>query len=115
VAGHVADGRRHLNFSTWDQPNEDLEEIEEQIEKREMPLWDYKLIHGEARLTDEEYDQLLAGIRATYATDPAVPRRRPGGFRREGGEEAAEGAEAAMEGADSGVAGMEAEDHDDDH
>lgn len=76
IAGHVASGRRHLNFSTWDQPNEDLDEVTEQLEEREMPLWDYKIMHAKSRLSDAEYELLLAGFRATYAADPPIERRR---------------------------------------
>lgn len=79
VAGHVEDGRRHLNFSAWDQPNEDVEEIEEVVREGEMPLWDYVLLHGEARLTEAEQETLLNGLRATYEADPEIPRRRPQG------------------------------------
>jgi len=109
VAGHVADGKRHLNFSTWDQPNEDLDEIKKQLDSREMPLWDYRLFHPEARLTDEEYDKLMAGIRATYETDPAVRRRRPRGFGPEGRRDSTAFREGAIP--DSAAVGMEDDDH----
>jgi hypothetical protein len=72
----VEEGRGKLNFSTWDQPNENLDEVVEVLEEREMPLWDYILIHSGARLSDEEYDRLLAGVRATFAADPPIERRR---------------------------------------
>ncbi|ARA94491.1 hypothetical protein AWN76_015890 [Rhodothermaceae bacterium RA] len=76
VAGHVEDGRRHLNFSAWDQPNEDADEVEEVLREGEMPLWDYVLLHPEARLTGAETEALIEGLRATFAADPPVPRRR---------------------------------------
>ena len=59
VAEHVEHGRGDLNFSTW--PVLDLEglehafhEIDEQIEKGEMPLPSYLRMHPEARLSDED-------------------------------------------------------------
>jgi len=59
VAEHVEHGRGDLNFSTW--PARDLEalehafhEIDEQIEKGEMPLPSYLRMHPEARLSDED-------------------------------------------------------------
>jgi hypothetical protein len=87
VSHHVTDGRRHLNFSTWDEPNEDLDEVLEQIEAAQMPLEDYLLMHGEARLTDQEKEQLLNGLKASFAADPPVERRRrsPSGPAPSGG------------------------------
>ena len=76
VAGHVDHGRQHLNFSDWSRPNEDFDEIEEVIEEGDMPLSDYLMMHEEADLTAEETQRLLDGLRATYAQDPPVPRRR---------------------------------------
>jgi hypothetical protein len=76
VSAHVADGRRHLNFSAWDQPNENLDEIVEQVEKGEMPLSDYLLLHWDAKLSPDESARLLDGIRATFAEDPPIERRR---------------------------------------
>jgi len=59
VAEHVEHGRGDMNFSTW--PVLDLEalehvfhEIDEQIEKGEMPLPSYLRMHPEARLSDED-------------------------------------------------------------
>lgn len=81
VADHVEEGRDVLNFSTWDQPNEDFDEVEEVIERNEMPLSDYLLMHSEGKLTDAEKEQLLAGLRATFTNDP--PIERAGGEERD--------------------------------
>lgn len=78
LAGHVDDGRGHLNFSEWDQPNEDLDEVVEVLENKEMPLQDYLLIHSEARLTDAEREALIEGMRRTFENDPPVERPRRG-------------------------------------
>ena len=64
VASHVHNGRQHLNFSEWDQPNEDFEEIEEVISRGEMPLSDYLLMHPEADLSAAEKQQLIDGLQA---------------------------------------------------
>lgn len=74
VASHVHEGREHLNFSAWDQPNEDFEEIEEVLSRNEMPLSDYLLMHDEAKLTDAEKATLLAGLEETFANDPPIAR-----------------------------------------
>lgn len=74
LASHVSNGRQHLNFSAWDQPNEDFDEIAKVIERNEMPLSDYLLMHSAAKLTDAEKEQLLAGLKATFANDPPIER-----------------------------------------
>lgn len=79
VADHVEEGRDVLNFSTWDQPNKEFDDIEEEINEGGMPLSDYLLMHSAAKLTAAEKEQLLAGLKATFANDPPI--------EREGGEE----------------------------
>ncbi|MEZ4660589.1 MAG: heme-binding domain-containing protein [Caldilineaceae bacterium] len=76
VAHHVEEGRGRLNFSMWDQPNEDFREMEKTIREGQMPLWDYLLAHSEAKLSDAEKEALIAGLQATLANDPPVERRR---------------------------------------
>jgi len=63
IAGHVEDGRRHLNFSEWDRLSEEdraeaREEIWEEVEEGNMPLPDYLRMHPEAVLTDSQTDVL---------------------------------------------------------
>jgi hypothetical protein len=40
----------------------------------DMPIWNYVLLHPDARLTPEETQQLLAGLQATFQQDPPIPR-----------------------------------------
>ena len=59
VARDVTEGREHLNFSAWGaydraDRNRLLAGILEVVEKREMPLPVYVLMHGEAKLTGSE-------------------------------------------------------------
>jgi len=68
VASHVQNGRQHLNFSEWDQPNEDFDEIEKVISRGQMPLSDYLLLHPEAELSAAEKQQLIAGLQAPWPT-----------------------------------------------
>ena len=65
LAEHIADGRRHLNFSEWSiyenpRKRRKLAEICEQIEIREMPLTSYLWIHRDAQLSDEEIKTVCA-------------------------------------------------------
>lgn len=76
VTHHVNEGRGRLNFSTWDQPNADYSEAEKVMNRGEMPLWDYLLIHKEAKLSTADQQVLLAGLKATYANDPPIKRTR---------------------------------------
>ena len=79
AVNHINDGRRALNFSEWDQPNADFEEVSRTVKNGEMPLWDYVLLHPNARLTAAEQTALLNGLQATFQQDPPIPRpRRPG-------------------------------------
>lgn len=70
VGNHVEEGRTKLNFSTWDNPGEDAHEAAEVVEEGEMPLWDYVLMHPEAKLTAAEKADLIAGLRATVEKNP---------------------------------------------
>ncbi|MDX1942008.1 MAG: heme-binding domain-containing protein [Saprospiraceae bacterium] len=66
LQNHIIEGREHLNFSKWGTPEafgeeqgEAFEEIIEVIENDEMPLWDYKMMHSEARLSETQKNQLI--------------------------------------------------------
>ena len=56
----VNDGRRHLNFSEWNFNKESKykEEIWDEIREEQMPPWQYKIFHSEAKLTQEEKNLL---------------------------------------------------------
>ncbi len=79
MAKDVIEGREHLNFSTWDQPNESAEEIIEMVEEGEMPLKKYIMLHPEARMDETERATLIRGLRATLLADPPVPEEEDGG------------------------------------
>ncbi|MEZ4620881.1 MAG: heme-binding domain-containing protein [Caldilineaceae bacterium] len=76
VANHIEEGRDRLNFSTWDQPNSDLDEVVRSIKNGSMPLDSYLWMHPNASLTQSEKDALIAGLTATMQQDPPVPGRR---------------------------------------
>jgi mono/diheme cytochrome c family protein len=67
----VDDGRKVLNFSEWQRPQDaDLEDVIDSIRGKDMPPWQYRLLHKDARLTDAERQQLEHGLAATWAKDP---------------------------------------------
>ena len=64
IDGHIEHGREELNFSEWKSyPVEDqnhlAKEAAEIVEKKEMPMLFYWLIHWDAKLTDKERKTLI--------------------------------------------------------
>ena len=67
LAHHINEGKEHLNFSEWalynkDQKGHVINDLEEYLEEQKMPLKSYLWIHKEARLTQEQYEILLAWV-----------------------------------------------------
>jgi cytochrome c553 len=65
LVDHVNDGRKHLNFSEWatyepKRMRKKLQEMFEEVEKGAMPLKSYLLLHPEARLSQDDIQQLGA-------------------------------------------------------
>lgn len=65
IWNHIVEGREELNFSTWidypiDKRAHKLEEAVELVREGVMPLKSYTIVHGEARLTAAQRDQLAA-------------------------------------------------------
>ena len=59
VGYDVAEAREHMNLSTWnlldpEERAETIEEIWEEVEEGEMPLWYYLPLHPEARLSEAD-------------------------------------------------------------
>lgn len=82
VQHDIEEGREHLDFSAWDQPQRDAHEAGETIEEGEMPPELYLPLHPEAQLSASEKDELVRGLQASLA-DAIRPARRGGGERRE--------------------------------
>ncbi|MBA6313411.1 heme-binding domain-containing protein [Cellulophaga baltica] len=87
---HVADGKRHLNFSTFTKlpiavQNHKLEETIEMVEEKEMPLASYTNfgLHSEANLTDEQREKIIHWaktqmdvLKNNYPADSLIMKRR---------------------------------------
>ena len=63
IADDVEEGREHLNFSTWNQYSleEQMElrdELWEEVEEGEMPLWFYIPLHSGAKLSSADKELL---------------------------------------------------------
>jgi hypothetical protein len=72
LAGHIADGRRELNFSVWntyspEKKTNKLEEICDQVEHALMPLPSYLWIHRNAVLSESDSKLLCDWAKAESA------------------------------------------------
>jgi len=58
AAKDVHDGRKHINFSEWSINKEakHKEAIWDEVREEQMPPWQYKIFHSEAKLTIQEKD-----------------------------------------------------------
>jgi len=63
VQSHVDDGRDELNLSTGEP---EIEKMVEVIRDGSMPPWTYKLAHPGARLSEQEKQDLIRGLEATF-------------------------------------------------
>jgi len=64
ISSHVIEGKDELNFSEWStfsvkRKEYKMDEIVEFIEKKEMPLQSYLLMHKEAFLTKDEVKMVI--------------------------------------------------------
>jgi hypothetical protein len=64
IADDVNDGRKHFNMSDWKPGKGD--EAAKEVRKGDMPMWQYTLMHSDARLTDTEKKEFIAGLIATF-------------------------------------------------
>lgn len=64
LKNHIDDGRRHLNFSTWNEYDNEkqmhkLDECIEMVKSGEMPMQGYVIMHSEAELSDDQKNYLV--------------------------------------------------------
>jgi len=62
---HIRDGKKHLDFSKWSEyslkrKEHKMDELYEEVEKKEMPLNSYTWTHTEANLTQAQIDAVVA-------------------------------------------------------
>jgi hypothetical protein len=75
----VDNGREALNFSEWDRPQGEAEEVTEVVAEGEMPPWYYAMLHSGARLSAAEQRRLIEGLRATLLASPPIEDERSDG------------------------------------
>lgn len=66
IQTHVDQGRRKLNFSEADRPQEEAGKAAQSVRDGEMPPADYALVHSGAQLTLREREELIRGLAATF-------------------------------------------------
>jgi mono/diheme cytochrome c family protein len=62
-------GRSEFNVSEWGRAHNPGEDAAIMVEKGEMPLAPYLLLHPEARLSDAEKAEFMKGLEATFSED----------------------------------------------
>jgi hypothetical protein len=72
MAGHVDHGKEELNLSNWStfsdkKKDHKLEEIEELVVAKEMPLESYTITHSDAKLTDAQIQAVVDWVKAARA------------------------------------------------
>ena len=65
VQRDVDEGREKLNFSEWGRGDEP-DEIVEIVQKGEMPLGIYLIMHPEANMTSQEKQAFIEGLQKTF-------------------------------------------------
>ena len=70
VQRDVEEGRSHFNVSEWGREKNHGDEAAEMVREGEMPPWFYLPAHPDARLSERERDELVAGLTATFEQDP---------------------------------------------
>ncbi|WP_340063910.1 heme-binding domain-containing protein [Ascidiimonas aurantiaca] len=71
IAEHIKDGKKHLNFSEWDNYStkkkaHKLEEFVEEVEEAHMPLDSYTWLHKDAKLSQEQITKLTNWVKDVH-------------------------------------------------
>ena len=70
IANHIEEGRAHFNVSMWGiQKKNKGDEAAEELEEGKMPVLGYDWTHPEARLSADEKQQLIQGLKATFGEE----------------------------------------------
>lgn len=69
VQDHVDEGRTMLNFSEFQNPQKRARKAAKDVEKGDMPLTSYLLIHGDAKLAADERAAFVTGLKATLGSE----------------------------------------------
>lgn len=109
LAKHIDEGREHFNISRWEDQSDrrkatKLREMAEEVAEGEMPLPSYLIIHGEAKLTEDEKSVLIAWAEEMEQGVRGASRRSAPGGEGEDEGEVGDDAEAGDDAASSAEA-----------
>lgn len=76
VAQHVNEGREHFNISDYKPGFDDADEAASEVERGSMPMSGYVMLHSEAKLSPEEKEKLINGLKLTFG-DKADEFKKP--------------------------------------
>ena len=67
LENHIKEGKSELNFSEWEnysnrRKKNKLKSIISQIEKDKMPMYSYMILHGEAKLSENDKKALIIWV-----------------------------------------------------
>jgi len=62
--------------SDWGRAHNEGDEAAEMVREGEMPLWYYVVAHAEARLSESEREDLVAGLVATFGDEESAGSER---------------------------------------
>jgi mono/diheme cytochrome c family protein len=68
----VHEARSHFDVSDWGRAHNHGDEAAKLVRDGEMPLWYYRIAHPEARLSEREREQLVAGLVATFGEEESA-------------------------------------------
>lgn len=70
IAHDIDEGREHFNVSMWGiQKKNEGEEAAKEVKEGEMPMWFYTVPHPEAKLNDNEKQELISGLKKTFGSE----------------------------------------------
>tara|TARA_R110001632_G_scaffold141565_2_gene257529 strand:+ start:20846 stop:21319 length:474 start_codon:yes stop_codon:yes gene_type:complete len=72
IADHIEEGKSELNFSKWasyslKRKEHKMDEVWEEVKKKEMPLDSYTWTHSEANLSQDEIDLVVSWAQKVQA------------------------------------------------
>jgi hypothetical protein len=81
IIDHVNEGRRRVSYDDWGdydpaRQRKELDQTCQRVDRQNMPLTSYLLVHGEAALSDRDRQAICDWTRAMMLTAAAPPDRR---------------------------------------
>lgn len=78
VQSDVDDARRKFDVQNWARPTQHGRDAVGEVTEGDMPPWQFRIAHPEARLAPAERKELIAGLTATFGTERKPPEGREG-------------------------------------